>query len=150
MGSIISTTQSLLYYYYNNCGVTQRYYYYTNCGVTQRYCSNYILPIDNLRDASTIKYDTEEYTTLKRKTLLKKISKECRNYKNVTFVNTLYHGKALQTNNVNLAGAQKSWLRAPSYHEQEQFLRFHGYVVPGKVISATILYVNDHRVFGNN
>jgi len=70
------------------------------------------LSID-LRDASTRKYDTEECIILKRKTLLKKISKECRNYKNVTFVNNLYRDKVLQRKNVNLAGAQKSRLHAP-------------------------------------
>jgi len=86
---------------------------------------------------------------LKKKNIIKK-DFECRNYKNVTFVNNLYRGKVLQRKNVKLAGAQKIRFHAPSYYVQEQFLRFHGYVVPGKVISATILYVNDHRAFGNN
>jgi len=48
---------------------------------------------------------------------LRKISKK---QEVISFVNNLYHGEALQTENINLTGAQKMGFHAHLHYEQKQ------------------------------
>lgn len=70
--------------------------YYCIIVVALRYYPNYILTIDHWKDASTVKYDTEDCKTFKIRARILKGDLKGTRRNDVRFVNSVYYGETLQ------------------------------------------------------